>query len=622
MNLLKKIDSRFLMANFNFLNEIKVKLLNEDLLCKLNRRLEVLKCIENVSKPLEVYFYGSNYKYVLDKLSLKEVEFLAKKILFYEKKEIDIKTFSGFDEMFSKISKKSYGKIKNYAGGESFLVSINSNEIFLKDYDEIDELYYISKELGDVNLNFKVLDIFSKSECFEDRINDNKKENYISTNITLLSLEAHKSYKNLVENICLSENILNRLEQLDPNSIWKYYLLIMKINDKEDKEIIIDLCNYIYSNVQKFSYLDVELFEKIGAHSLVVLCDIYLGLKDYEKLNLYIDLLDKQYPNCLDSIYFKSKILKQKNNESIDDFLRYTQNKVNKNYTQYSLVDNTIKKIYDSLGEVLEQRGNYILAAQNFFKGKGFCDYLNKIGQVVVDSNNSIYKNNRYNSGIFFTSKPFCDIDFISDKSHLFNMFDIADTDYSRTFILELCAKEIRDYNICGEVAELGVFRGDFAKFLNEIFYDRKLYLFDTFEGFDEKDMEIELKNKFMREDNLQSTHHFLKNVGTSVDLVMGKMKYKENVIIKKGYFPDSANLVEEKFCFVSLDVDLFKPMFEGLKYFYERLTPGGYIFIHDYNHKAFGGIKEAVKKFENIIGKRINKVPICDHAGSLIITK
>lgn len=134
--------------------------------------------------------------------------------------------------------------------------------------------------------------------------------------------------------------------------------------------------------------------------------------------------------------------------------------------------------------------------------------------------------------------------------------------------------------------------------------------------------MEIELKNKFMREDNLQSTHHFLKNVGTSVDLVMSKMKYKENVIIKKGYFPDSANLVEEKFCFVSLDVDLFKPMFEGLKYFYERLTPGGYIFIHDYNHKAFGGIKEAVKKFENIIGKRINKVPICDHAGSLIITK
>ena len=47
MNLLKKIDSRFLMANFNFLNEIKVKLLNEDLLCKLNRRLEVLKCIES-----------------------------------------------------------------------------------------------------------------------------------------------------------------------------------------------------------------------------------------------------------------------------------------------------------------------------------------------------------------------------------------------------------------------------------------------------------------------------------------------------------------------------------------------------------------------------------------------
>lgn len=65
MNLLKEIDLRFLIVNFNFFNEIKIKLLNEELLCKLNRRFRFLKCIESVFKPSEVYFYRSNYKYFI-----------------------------------------------------------------------------------------------------------------------------------------------------------------------------------------------------------------------------------------------------------------------------------------------------------------------------------------------------------------------------------------------------------------------------------------------------------------------------------------------------------------------------------------------------------------------------
>ena len=43
-----------------------------------------------------------------------------------------------------------------------------------------------------------------------------------------------------------------------------------------------------------------------------------------------------------------------------------------------------------------------------------------------------------------------------------------------------------------GECAEAGVFEGDFAKWINQYFPDRKLYLFDTFEGFDMRDIEKE----------------------------------------------------------------------------------------------------------------------------------
>lgn len=45
--------------------------------------------------------------------------------------------------------------------------------------------------------------------------------------------------------------------------------------------------------------------------------------------------------------------------------------------------------------------------------------------------------------------------------------------------------------NLKGACAELGVFRGDTAKFINE-FFDTTLYLLDTFEGFSQKDMEKE----------------------------------------------------------------------------------------------------------------------------------
>jgi hypothetical protein len=43
-----------------------------------------------------------------------------------------------------------------------------------------------------------------------------------------------------------------------------------------------------------------------------------------------------------------------------------------------------------------------------------------------------------------------------------------------------------------GSVAECGVFRGHFASHLNVCFSGRKLYLFDTFEGFHTRDIEYE----------------------------------------------------------------------------------------------------------------------------------
>jgi O-methyltransferase len=105
--------------------------------------------------------------------------------------------------------------------------------------------------------------------------------------------------------------------------------------------------------------------------------------------------------------------------------------------------------------------------------------------------------------------------------------------DYVRHSSLELIAKEIYDNNIRGAVAELGVYQGHFAKYINQILPDKKLYLFDTFEGFNENDLQIEKSN------GLNHPEYDFKN--TNVNYVLKKMRYKENCIIKKRFFPGNS---------------------------------------------------------------------------------
>lgn len=191
------------------------------------------------------------------------------------------------------------------------------------------------------------------------------------------------------------------------------------------------------------------------------------------------------------------------------------------------------------------------------------------------------------------------------------------DVDYVRQSSLELITEEIYNNNIKGNVAELGVYRGDFAKKINELFYDRKLYLFDTFEGFDNKDAVEDVNNGFTTNEMLDKVG-FFKNTNTK--LVLSKMKYPQNCIIKKGYFPKTAEDVDDAFSFVSIDADLFAPIYEGLKYFYKRLSIGGYIFVHDYNLEDTKGAKKAVKMFckEN----NITYFPLTDIYGTAVISK
>jgi O-methyltransferase len=185
-------------------------------------------------------------------------------------------------------------------------------------------------------------------------------------------------------------------------------------------------------------------------------------------------------------------------------------------------------------------------------------------------------------------------------------------TNYIRIHNLELVAQEIKEKGLKGAIAEVGVYKGEFAKYLNIAFPEKKLYLFDTFEGFDSNDVSIENEKSFSTADQDFSN--------TSINEVLSKMKFKNNCIIKQGYFPESLDGIEETFSFVSLDADLYKPIKDGLIYFYPRLEKGGFIFIHDYNNDLYRGAKQAVREFAEEYG--VSYTPLPDTWGTVAITK
>ena len=183
----------------------------------------------------------------------------------------------------------------------------------------------------------------------------------------------------------------------------------------------------------------------------------------------------------------------------------------------------------------------------------------------------------------------------------------------SRVCFLRNLAQEFYDGNMPGAVAEGGVFQGEFAKEINALFPDKKLYLFDTFSGFAKQDVEIDHKYGF----SIQGEGHL---EGTSVELVLSKMPHPEQCVIRKGYFPDTARDLDEQFCFVNMDFDLFQPTYEGLKYFYPRLVKKGVLLIHDYFGNAYKGNKEAVHRYREELGGDLTFIPIGDELSVAIV--
>jgi O-methyltransferase len=170
---------------------------------------------------------------------------------------------------------------------------------------------------------------------------------------------------------------------------------------------------------------------------------------------------------------------------------------------------------------------------------------------------------------------------------------------------LALAVQRLHDDDIPGAFAEVGVYQGATSAFLHQHAPTRDIYLFDTFAGFPKQDLVGE--DTRFRDTSLESVRDYL---GDS-----------ERLKFRKGYFPETAEGLDDSFALVMLDVDLYRPALEVLSFFYPRMVRGGYFFMHDFNSpESEHAIARAAREFMADKPELIMEIP--DFYGTAMFRK
>lgn len=135
-----------------------------------------------------------------------------------------------------------------------------------------------------------------------------------------------------------------------------------------------------------------------------------------------------------------------------------------------------------------------------------------------------------------------------------------------------------------GDYAEVGVYKGASAKLICEAKGDKKLRLFDTYEG---------LPPQSAYDPGVHREHQY----ACSLESVREYLNGYSNIEFYKGVFPESAKGVPEaQYAFAHFDVDLCEGTLGCLEYFYPRMIPGGIMLSHDYG--LLSGVEKAFDEF------------------------
>jgi len=167
-----------------------------------------------------------------------------------------------------------------------------------------------------------------------------------------------------------------------------------------------------------------------------------------------------------------------------------------------------------------------------------------------------------------------------------------------------------------GDVVEFGCYVGESSKYLmktiNELNSNKKLYLFDSFEG---------LPDLSKWEENTGWTPRTLR---TSEDILI--QNFKQNSlplpIIHKDWFKNIPEYkIPEKISFAFLDGDFYDSIYDSLCKIYDKVSDNGVIFFHDYLRNDLPGVEAAIRDFFKERGVEYNVTEVTNQLGMFVKT-
>lgn len=164
--------------------------------------------------------------------------------------------------------------------------------------------------------------------------------------------------------------------------------------------------------------------------------------------------------------------------------------------------------------------------------------------------------------------------------------------------------------NGTGDYWECGVYKGGtaamFASILKKARSNKKLFLFDTFEGMPETDA-------------AKDTHLAGDFADTSLESVKAYVDGGAHCEYRKGFIPSTfAGLESSQISFAHVDVDLHKSIIDCLEFIWPRMTLGGFVVFDDYGFPSCPGARKAVDEF--FAGGKCR--PLCLSTGQAVVFK
>lgn len=138
-----------------------------------------------------------------------------------------------------------------------------------------------------------------------------------------------------------------------------------------------------------------------------------------------------------------------------------------------------------------------------------------------------------------------------------------------------------------GDTAEAGVYLGASSWFICDRFAGsgKVHYAIDSFEGLPTPAQE---DGTYWKPGDLRAEEAHVRELLAPYEAV-----------ICKGWIPDAFESIgENRFCFVHVDVDLYEPTLESMRFFYPRLVEGGVIVCDDYGFATCPGAHRAVNEY------------------------